>query len=135
MKNSPVQPTEHSSYRDVGLPVTRMSSTALFTLVTLTWHLTVSRTPVCQTIPVLDNRLTDGATGIERIGTISVDFTNVDMSRFEQRVSLSQTHVEYNLDFEIGVQFRSDEGVLRCFCLADGKTIGVTKISFADLAR
>ena len=70
---------------------------------------------------------------MEHIGTISVDFTNVDMSRFEQRMVLSS--VEYHLKYEVGVNFRSDEGILRCFCLADGKTIGVTKISFDDLVQ
>ena len=70
---------------------------------------------------------------MKHIGTISVDFTNVDMSGFKQRRLLSG--VEYRLEYEVGVDFRSDEGILRCFCLADGKTIGVTTISFTDLTR
>lgn len=70
---------------------------------------------------------------MEQIGTISMDFTNVDMSRFKRRVQ--PTGVEYQLEFQLGVDFRSEEGILRCFCLADGKTIGVTKIDFTDLTR
>jgi hypothetical protein len=72
-------------------------------------------------------------TGIEHIGTITTDFTNVNMSRFEQK--MGPTGVEYKLEFELGVDFRSDEGILRCFCLADGKTIGVAKIDFTELTR
>ena len=75
---------------------------------------------------------TDNLVGVVRVGTISVDFTNVDMSRFKQRTG--SKGLEYKLDYQLGVDFRSDEGVLRCFCLADGKTIGVTTISFTDLA-
>jgi hypothetical protein len=62
-----------------------------------------------------------------------MDFTNVDMTQFKQRTV--RGGVEYKLDYEIGVDFRADEGVLRCFCLADGKTIGVTTISLTDLTR
>ncbi|KAK4108030.1 actin-like ATPase domain-containing protein [Canariomyces notabilis] len=69
--------------------------------------------------------------GMEHIGTITVDFTNVDMTRFEKRTVRGR--IEYKLDYEVGVDFRAEEGVLRCFCLADGKTIGVTTISFTDL--
>ncbi|KAL2201124.1 hypothetical protein P885DRAFT_25997 [Corynascus similis CBS 632.67] len=69
--------------------------------------------------------------GILRLGTITTDFTNVDMSAFQQRTVPGG--VEYKLEYEMGIDFRSDEGVLRCFCLADGKTIGVTTISFTDL--
>jgi hypothetical protein len=70
--------------------------------------------------------------GVAHVGTISVDFTNVDMSTFEQRTGADG--LEYKLDYQLGVDFRSEEGVLRCFCMADGKTIGVTTISFTDLA-
>ncbi|KAK4252159.1 hypothetical protein C7999DRAFT_37133 [Corynascus novoguineensis] len=70
-------------------------------------------------------------TGISCLGTITTDFTNVDMSTFQQRTVPGG--VEYKLEYEMGIDFRSDEGVLRCFCLADGKTIGVTTISFTDL--
>jgi hypothetical protein len=71
--------------------------------------------------------------GVAHVGTISVDFTNVDMSTFEQRTG-ANGRLEYKLEYQLGVDFRSDEGVLRCFCMADGKTIGVTTISFTDLA-
>jgi hypothetical protein len=75
---------------------------------------------------------TDNLVGVRKIGTIIVDFTNVDMSGFRKR--MGENRLEYELAYQIGVDFRSDEGVLRCFCLADGKTIGVTTISFTDLA-
>ncbi|KAG7285850.1 hypothetical protein NEMBOFW57_008144 [Staphylotrichum longicolle] len=70
--------------------------------------------------------------GVTQVGTISMDFTNVDMSRFETRITEAGT--EYKLEYEVGVDFRSDEGVLRCFCRAHGATIGVTTISFTDLS-
>jgi hypothetical protein len=76
--------------------------------------------------------LADKLVGVAHVGTISVDFTNVDMSTFKQRTGANG--LEYKLDYQLGVDFRSDEGVLRCFCMADGKTIGVTTISFTDLA-
>ncbi|KAH6612882.1 hypothetical protein B0J18DRAFT_447382 [Chaetomium sp. MPI-SDFR-AT-0129] len=70
--------------------------------------------------------------GIAQIGTISVDFTNVDMSRF--RTETTATGMKYGLEYGVCVDFRSDEGLLRCFCQAHGRTIGVTTISFTDLA-
>ncbi|KAL2181474.1 uncharacterized protein P884DRAFT_281709 [Thermothelomyces heterothallicus CBS 202.75] len=69
--------------------------------------------------------------GVVHVGSIRVDFANVDMSMFRQRTVSGC--VEYELKYEIGVDFRADEGILRCFCLADGKTVGVTTISFTDL--
>jgi len=61
-----------------------------------------------------------------------VDFTNVDMSGFKQRTT--ENGLEYRLEYKIGIDFRSDEGILRCFCQANGRTIGVTSISFTDLS-
>jgi hypothetical protein len=61
-----------------------------------------------------------------------VDFTNVDMSGFEQRTT--KIGLEYRLEYKVGIDFRSDEGILRCFCQANGRTIGVTSISFTDLS-
>ncbi|KAK3897932.1 heat shock protein SSA3 [Staphylotrichum tortipilum] len=70
--------------------------------------------------------------GITEIGTITVDFTNVDMSGFKTRTT--EEGLEYRLEYKIGIDFRSDEGVLRCFCQVHGRTIGVTSISFTDLS-
>lgn len=80
----------------------------------------------------LKSTFTDSLVGVVHVGTITVDFTNVDMTRFETRMGTKG--LEYRLEFKLGVDFRSDEGVLRCFCQADGKTIGVTTINFTDLA-
>jgi hypothetical protein len=82
--------------------------------------------------PCLEGMPTDNLVGVVYVGTVSVDFTNVDMSGFRKRMSVGR--LEYELAYQIDVDFRSDEGVLRCFCMADGKTIGVTTISFTDLA-
>lgn len=87
---------------------------------------------ILSTCICLEVMLTDSFVGMVHIGTISVDFTNVDMNRFKQRTGTKG--LEYKLDYQLGVDFRSDEGFLRCFCLADGKTIGVTTITFTDLA-
>ncbi len=54
------------------------------------------------------------------------------MSSFEKRTT--RNGLEYRLEYDVGIDFRSDEGVLRCFCQAHGRTIGVTSISFTDLA-
>ncbi|KAK4152182.1 heat shock protein SSA3 [Chaetomidium leptoderma] len=71
--------------------------------------------------------------GVVPVGTISVDFTNVDMSRFQRKIVGAE--LVYKLEYDVGVDFRSDEGVLRCFALADGKTIGVSTINFTDLGE
>jgi hypothetical protein len=76
--------------------------------------------------------MTNNSIGVIHVGTISVDFTNVDMSSFRRRTMA--TGIEYRLEYQVGVDFRSDEGVLRCFSLADGRTIGVTRINFKDIA-
>ncbi|KXX73243.1 Heat shock protein SSA3 [Madurella mycetomatis] len=70
--------------------------------------------------------------GVVRVGTIRLDFTNVDMSRFEQRQGDFGT--EFDLEYQIGVKFRSDEGVLKCFCLSEGRLIGDATISFTEIA-
>lgn len=80
---------------------------------------------------VLQKRKTDNCLGMTKIGIISVDFTNVDMSRFRKRTLATKT--ELRLEYEVCINFRPDEGVLRCFCRANGSTIGVTTISFTDL--
>ncbi|KAL7919154.1 hypothetical protein ACQKWADRAFT_323202 [Trichoderma austrokoningii] len=64
------------------------------------------------------------------IGTINTDFTNVDMSKFQRRTTSSG--IEYKLEYEIRVDFRSEEGVLRFSCVSNGRTIGATSISFSD---
>ena len=66
-----------------------------------------------------------------KIGTVRMDFADVDMSTFMTRTV--STGIEYRLEYEICVEFRSEEGVLRCFCQAQGRTVGVTTISFTDL--
>ena len=66
------------------------------------------------------------------MGTINVDWTDVDLSKYQRREGISG--VEFKIDFKIRIDFRADEGVLRCFCVADGKTIGASTISFSDFA-
>jgi len=78
-------------------------------------------------------RLTGSFTGIVEIGSIRTDFTKVDRSKFQQRlVGLS---IEYRLHYQVVIEFGSNEGVLNCFCVADGKRIGDTTISFGELTR
>jgi len=66
--------------------------------------------------------------GVDAIGSISVDFTGVDMSSFQTRYT--PTGIEYNLQYQIKIGFRFDEGVLKFFCVSNGKPIGATTISF-----
>lgn len=54
------------------------------------------------------------------------------MSGFKTRTT--EKGIEYRLEYKVGIDFRSDEGILRCFCQANGRTIGVTSISFTDLS-
>ncbi len=60
-----------------------------------------------------------------------MDFSNVDMSNFKTRTT--DKGLEYQLEYQVAVAFRADEGVLRCFCMSNGKTIGSTTIKFTDL--
>ena len=109
-----------------------MSSAKICTHVTSTRHPSVSTSLVWQIQSVLGRiAKTDNSLGMTKIGTIRMDFTNVDMSTFRTRTQ--STGTEYRLEYEICVNFRADEGVLRCFCRANGRAIGVTTFSFADL--
>ncbi|KAK3374126.1 hypothetical protein B0T24DRAFT_577000 [Lasiosphaeria ovina] len=67
---------------------------------------------------------------VVQIGKVRMDFTNVDMSKFDKRPGPHGT--EYRLKFKICMEFRSDEGVLKCFCLSQGQKIGVTTIDFTE---
>ncbi|KAM3505005.1 hypothetical protein MY11210_008142 [Beauveria gryllotalpidicola] len=64
------------------------------------------------------------------IGSVSMDFTGVDMSRFAKRDIPSG--IEYNLQYEFKIDFRSDDGVLKYSCVSDGKIIGATSIKFTE---
>lgn len=67
---------------------------------------------------------------ILKIGDIRIDFTSVDMSKFQWRNT--SNGIEYNLEYEIRIDFTSQEGVLMYSCISSGKTIGVTTIDFSD---
>ncbi|RYO94325.1 hypothetical protein DL766_000602 [Monosporascus sp. MC13-8B] len=67
---------------------------------------------------------------VDTIGSITMDFTGVDMSRFQKRNTSSG--IEYNLQYQFKIDFRTDEGVLRYSCVSNGKTIGATTISFTE---
>jgi hypothetical protein len=66
---------------------------------------------------------------VRKIGDISVDFRNVDLSVFEtKRVS---DRVLYKLDYSLNVIFGAQEGVLKFEARADGQVIGKTSVDFA----
>ncbi len=68
--------------------------------------------------------------GIDIIGSITMDFTGVDMSRFPKRNVSSG--IEYNLEYQFKIDFRSDEGVLQYSCVSNGKMLGTTSINFTQ---
>jgi len=59
-----------------------------------------------------------------------MNFTGVDMSRFQSRNTSSG--IEYNLQYQFKIDFRTDEGVLKYSCVSNGRTIGTTTINFTD---
>ncbi|KAK3362433.1 hypothetical protein B0T25DRAFT_561503 [Lasiosphaeria hispida] len=76
----------------------------------------------------------DTSAGVEEIGQVSFDFTSVDMAGFEKKnLKEGRGKVKYKVEYEVNVDFRSDVGVLRCFCTSRGKTIGATSLHFSDL--
>ncbi|KAL2819072.1 hypothetical protein BDW59DRAFT_181760 [Aspergillus cavernicola] len=62
------------------------------------------------------------------VGNIVVDFSNVDLSRFNPRFVYG-TPV-YHLKFELKVIFGAQEGVLKFEAISQGRTIGQTSIDF-----
>lgn len=63
-----------------------------------------------------------------------MDFTNIDMSKLRRIIiPKSGGKHRYKLDYQVGVEFDTNEAVLKCFCQMDGKRIGVTSISYSEL--
>jgi len=68
--------------------------------------------------------------GLSVVGLLSMNFSDVDMSRFESRPVVGG--VEYKLRYQLKVDMRTEDGVLRYSCIAEGKTIGITTIDFRE---
>ena len=100
---------------------------AILTLLRIVSNIRVCRS-CCYALVDVANNL--NPIGILKIGDIKIDFTSVDMSGFRWR-NISNG-IEYNLEYEIRIDFRSQEGVLGYSCISSGKTIGVTTIDFSD---
>ncbi|KAH7304134.1 hypothetical protein B0I35DRAFT_152542 [Stachybotrys elegans] len=67
---------------------------------------------------------------VDTIGSITMDFTGVDMSRFENRNTGSG--IEYRLMYQIKIDLRTDEGVFKFSCVSNGKIIGTATINFTE---
>jgi len=78
--------------------------------------------------------LVDNFAGVTEIGIVTIDFTDVDMSRFKKRNAIySGVHVtEYKLEYQIELNFRAESGVLGITCISGGKRIGTTTIEFQE---
>ncbi|KAL4806050.1 actin-like ATPase domain-containing protein [Aspergillus unguis] len=68
------------------------------------------------------------AGGVYKVGSIVVDFSNVDLARFESRIFKGKLF--YGLKFEIRVIFGAQEGLLKFEATSQGQVIGQTSISF-----
>jgi hypothetical protein len=79
----------------------------------------------------LPNRIlpSNEATAVYMVGTIIVDFSNVDLATFPSKV-INDEKV-YNLGCELKVTFGAREGVLKFEALSQGHTIGQTSINFS----
>ncbi|KAB8210440.1 hypothetical protein BDV34DRAFT_220577 [Aspergillus parasiticus] len=67
----------------------------------------------------------------ERVGQIVVDFSNVDLSRFESK-TVDGEHL-YSLSYKLKVIFGAQEGILQFEAVSQGQTIGTTSINFNTL--
>lgn len=59
-----------------------------------------------------------------------MDFSGVDMAQFKSR--RIQGGVEYNVHYQVKVDMRSEDGLLRYSCIAGDKTVGITTIDFME---
>ena len=62
------------------------------------------------------------------VGIIRVNFSEVDMSKFATQMTAKG--IEYYLKWQLKVDLRTTDGVLRYSSVSNGKTIGVTTIDF-----
>ena len=62
------------------------------------------------------------------VGMITMDLSNLDMSTFETRQT--SQGVEHRLRWQLRVDLRTTDGVLRYTVVSKGKTLGVATIDF-----
>jgi len=68
--------------------------------------------------------------GITAVGLIRMDISGVKMSRFRSQRTAAGT--SYEVQYELKVDMRTEDGVLKYTCIADGKTVGITTIDFRE---
>ncbi|KAL4783416.1 actin-like ATPase domain-containing protein [Aspergillus varians] len=67
---------------------------------------------------------------VYKVGRVVVDFSTVDLTRFDSR--FSRGNKMYELEYTIKVIFGAQEGLLKFEATSQGKVIGKTSIEFAD---
>ncbi|KAE8310814.1 hypothetical protein BDV41DRAFT_579164 [Aspergillus transmontanensis] len=68
---------------------------------------------------------------VYKVGQIVVDFSNVDLSRFESKTVDGERL--YSLSYKLKVIFGAQEGILQFEAVSQGQTIGTTSINFNTL--
>lgn len=71
-------------------------------------------------------------TGVEKIGRIRADFSQVDLSQFESRWNSKLSKSVYELIYQLEVRFGEEKGVLDFRLVANDKTIGEANIEYAS---
>jgi hypothetical protein len=67
--------------------------------------------------------------GVELLGTVPIDLSNVDIERFNQKIVKGRTL--YDLIYTLEVQMGAKEGVLCFRVLCNGEKIGETQMEYA----
>lgn len=67
--------------------------------------------------------------GVSYVGRIDIDFTNVDLTRFTNKIIDGK--VVYYLKFTLKVIFGAQEGILKFEATSNRKVIGKSSITFA----
>jgi hypothetical protein len=67
--------------------------------------------------------------GVEYVGSIDNDFTDIDLTQFDSKII--RGNVVYYLHYTLKVIFGAQEGILKFEATSKGKAIGKSSITFA----
>lgn len=71
-----------------------------------------------------------GAKGVEKIGLIHTDFSQVDLSQFKSRWNKKLSRLIYEVPIELEVRFGEENGILDFRVISQGKTMGQASIEY-----
>ena len=71
------------------------------------------------------------STGVQRVGTISVDLRQANMNKFKKKWKITQDRWVWELRYELQIMFGSREGVLAYRAKNGDDIVGTTQIEYA----